>query len=71
MDSDFISRNGEYLDDGVYATFDGYHVWVHTERDGVWQSIALEPSTFDALINYRKKVYEKATEAALEQRDLP
>jgi hypothetical protein len=60
IDSDFISRNGEYLADGVYATFDGYQVWLHTERYPVWVSIALEPETFDALLAYRDRVYASA-----------
>ena len=42
-----------YLGDGVYATFDGYQVWVHTS-DGlrITNSIALEPKVFKALQEY-------------------
>lgn len=51
-------EDGEYLGDGVYATFDGYQVWLHTERDvNVWHTIAIEPKTFERLVEYRAKVH--------------
>lgn len=51
-------KDGEYLTDGIYVTFDGYQIWLHTERDiNVWHTIALEPETFDLLLEYRAKVY--------------
>ena len=51
-------ENAEYIGDGVYATFDGYQIWLHTERDvNVWHTIAIEPATFDRLIEYRGRVY--------------
>jgi hypothetical protein len=41
----------QYLGDGVYASFDGYQIWLaanhHTNR-----VIALEPAVLDALIKY-------------------
>lgn len=41
----------QYLGDGVYASFDGYHVWLavnhHTNK-----VVALEPSVFTALTKY-------------------
>lgn len=53
-------EDGEYLGDGVYATFDGYQVWLHTERDvNVWNTIAIEPETFERLVEYRAKVYRR------------
>ncbi len=41
-----------YLGDGVYASFDGYHIWlaVNDHRNIV---VALEPDVFDNLIKYR------------------
>ncbi len=41
-----------YLGDGVYASFDGYQVWLRTERGDGWHEIALEPSVFESLIGY-------------------
>lgn len=59
-------KDGEYLADGIYVTFDGYQIWLHTERDvNVWHTIALEPATFDLLLAYRAKVYAEAKTRAL------
>ena len=47
----------EYLGDGVYASFDGYHIWLaanHHEN----KVIALEPQVFAALERYRYRVTE-------------
>ena len=41
-----------YLGDGVYASFDGYHVWLKTERGGVWSKIAIEPDVYRKLCDY-------------------
>ena len=45
----------QYLGDGVYASFDGYQVWLaanhHTNL-----VIALEPAVLDALTDYVKYV---------------
>ena len=48
----------EYLGDGVYASFDGFQIWLaaNHHKNVV---IALEPSVFDALIAYREKLIEK------------
>lgn len=43
-----------YIGDGVYANFDGYQIWLCTDRDGITHSIALEPQTFDALLQYQR-----------------
>ena len=32
-----------YLGDGVYASFDGYQIWLKTERETGWHAVALEP----------------------------
>jgi hypothetical protein len=36
-----------YLGDGVYASFDGYHIWLGL--DATTQIIALEPEVLSAL----------------------
>ena len=45
-----------YLGDGVYASFDGYQVWIWTSN-GIENSprIALEPGVLDALNAYDRR----------------
>jgi hypothetical protein len=46
-----------YLGDGVYASFDGYHIWLavnHHEN----KVVALEPAVFAALLNYERNLKE-------------
>lgn len=48
----------QYLGDGVYASFDGYHIWLavnHHEN----KVIAIEPSVLQSLIDYAKSINEK------------
>lgn len=42
-----------YLGDAVYASHDGYQIWLRT-GDGNDQRIALEPQVLAALIDYAK-----------------
>lgn len=46
-----------YLGDAVYASFDGYHIWLHTSN-GVETSneIALEPPVYKALVRYAQSI---------------
>lgn len=46
-----ISENEKYLGDAVYASFDGYRIWLRT-GDSNNQRIALEPEVFNALVKY-------------------
>jgi hypothetical protein len=46
----------EYLGDGVYASFDGYQIWLDTRLQEPVNRIALEARTFHALIAYVKKL---------------
>lgn len=48
----------DYLGDAVYASFDGYHIWL-TTGDGNDQRIALEPEVFRALLDYQKRLIEQ------------
>lgn len=41
-----------YLGDGVYASFDGYQIWLKVARDYGKQEIALEPPVYAALLRY-------------------
>lgn len=57
----------DYLGDGVYASFDGYHIWLDTRAQIPINRIALEPSVLAALNRYAKTVdafYEERTTAA-------
>jgi hypothetical protein len=49
-------RLGAYLGDGVYASFDGWHVWLRTDKDDQVHEIALEPAVFNELKLYVEKV---------------
>ena len=42
-----------YLGDGVYASFDGYQIWLLTQEGG---EIALEPEVFAALLKYQQDI---------------
>lgn len=45
----------EYLGDAVYASFDGYYIWLRS-ADGRQQQIALEDVVFQRLMVYAQKV---------------
>lgn len=51
----------EHLGDGVYVSFDGWHFWL-AANDHRNKVIALEPTVFDRLIDYRKRALEAAKE---------
>lgn len=51
-----MTRNRTYLGDGVYASFDGYQIWLETDREFGTHCIALEPPVFASLIKYEKEV---------------
>jgi hypothetical protein len=52
-----------YLGDGVYASFDGYHIWLAV-NDHTNNVVALEPSVMDQLIRYRQHVADYLKELA-------
>lgn len=49
-------KEESYLGDGVYAWFDGYQIWIKTERENGWCEIALEPKVFDKLNEYKQRI---------------
>lgn len=58
----------EYLGDSVYASFDGYHVWLTTENgypDDPRNQIALEPPVLNALHGYVRRLEELRAADAL------
>jgi len=47
--------HARYIGDGVYASFDGYQIWIttgHHDRAQADAAIALEPEVFKALAHY-------------------
>lgn len=50
-----VYAHPDYLGDAVYASFDGYHIWL-TTGDGNDQRIALEPAVFAALMRYEERL---------------
>ena len=59
-----MSIEDEYLGDGVYASYDGYHIWLDLRGQDKTTKIALEPSVMNALMKFTKKVVEAAKEEA-------
>ncbi len=57
---DFAER---YLGDGVYASFDGYHVVLDLRGQDSTTRIALEPAVFSALQTYRYDMCKLADDA--------
>jgi len=50
-----MNENDIYLGDGVYASFDGYQIWLavnHHEN----KQVALEPKVMEALLEYANRV---------------
>ncbi len=52
----FKGQHPEYIGDGVYASFDGYQIWVQAERYGMVHSVALEPAVIASLLAYRDRI---------------
>ena len=48
--------NDQYLGDGVYASYDGYQIWLDLRHEDVLTRIALEPEVFKALLAYAKTI---------------
>lgn len=46
----------EHIGDGVYASHDGYQIWLRTERgDGMIHSIALDSAAMEGLLRFRDR----------------
>ena len=52
--------NKQYLGDGVYVEFDGWGLTVTTENGvAIQNTVYLEPSVLEALVNYDKQMRNK------------
>ena len=45
-----------YLGDGLYATFDGFQIWLIADRFGQKHEVALEGATFAALLAFARRL---------------
>lgn len=52
-----VKLEDEHLGDGVYASFDGYHVWLDLRAQDDFTRIAIEPRVMTALIRYYHRAY--------------
>jgi hypothetical protein len=50
-----------YLGDAVYASFDGYQIWLHLNDHRSEGLIALEPAVYHALTQYAERIWRKRT----------
>lgn len=58
--------NDEHLGDGVYASFDGYQIWLaanHHEN----KVVALDPVVFRELMEYAKRLGSHRFDVGLDQ----
>ena len=55
--------NETYLGDGLYASFDGYGIWLRAPRAEGEHVVYLEPEVFAALQDYVKMVKERLQNA--------
>jgi hypothetical protein len=46
------SENETYLGDGVYASFDGFQIWLDTRAQLPVNRIALEQPVYEALLDF-------------------
>ena len=53
----------EYLGDGVYASYDGYHIVLDLRGQDSTTRIALEPQVLNALYHYRQGTLQQQTPA--------
>lgn len=54
----------DYLGDGVYASFDGYHIWLDLGAQDSTTRIALDPYVLAALNRYAKRILESCNPTA-------
>ena len=56
----------QYLGDGVYASFDGFQIWLAVNHHSN-KVVALEPDVFRNLIQYQHELKNKLMASALSQ----
>lgn len=53
-----MTPDDTYLGDGVYASYDGYQIWLDLRAQDSTTRIALEPQTMAALRAYDDRINE-------------
>lgn len=48
--------NETYLGDGLYASFDGFVIWLRAPRKDGDHFVGLEPATFSELLQYAEQI---------------
>jgi hypothetical protein len=48
-----------YLGDGLYASFDGFTIWLRAPREGGDHYVALEPLILSAFLQFVEQLKEK------------
>lgn len=56
----------EYLGDGLYVSFDGWHIRLRAPREGGDHWVALEPSVYAALVDYHRRLLVCASASLVE-----
>ena len=54
-----MDREENYLGDGLYASFDGWNIWLRAPRENGDHMVALEPSTYDTLNNFARTAWKR------------
>lgn len=50
----------KYIGDGVYASFDGFQIWLTVGHHEAAPLVALEPQAFAGLLRYAKAINQLA-----------
>lgn len=53
-----VPQEERYIGDGLYASFDGWHVVLRAPREGGDHFVALEPPVFKQLCEYFKEAWK-------------
>lgn len=57
-------KNETYLGDGLYASFDGFQIWLRAPRENGDHEVALEPAVWNALNDFVEQIKRGEVEAA-------
>lgn len=64
-----MDERKRYIGDGVYASFDGWNIWLRTKRDNGMHEIALEPEVYASLVNYAADLREALNQMTRKEDD--
>lgn len=60
--TDQLELKSEYLGDGVYASFDGYYIWLDLRGQDDFTRIGLEPRVLARFDDYRNRINQALKE---------